>query len=486
MTGQLRSTLTDQLRRPQAIATIIALLAGGGFFATRGGGSKNAASAPTVTVNGEVLREPVTVPGPDPFTPPVESTPTTAAPAIPESTITTIDAQTTTATAVADGQLTTSGPVELALTPGDTPGLYGGTLSNSECDKEKLIGFLEQNSDKAAAWAQVQQIQPAEIRGYISQLTPVVLGADTRVTNHGFRSGKPTARQAVLQTGTSVLVDNFGAPRARCSCGNPLLPPVAQSGSASFTGPSWPKFDPGNLQVVTPAVEPISSFRLRDVTTGAGIDRPVATSGLDDVETAPPPPVAEPRSRPTPTVITPPIVSATDVPATDVPSTDAIAPATIVTRQAAIPEPNAFIQDLGDVRASSDFSPQFASRFAVDGDPTTSWFSAGPTVDGPTSRFRWTYSEDELITFVRVVGNGGNSNLDFRRNFGFESVTIRVLDDSGQVDFEQTVSLPGTPDPDAVVQPGVRGHIIELEFSGSEAIKKDCGGFAELKVGVTR
>ncbi|MGH3907098.1 MAG: DUF6777 domain-containing protein, partial [Pseudonocardiaceae bacterium] len=44
-------------------------------------------------------------------------------------------------------------------------------------------------------------------------------GPDTRVTNHGYRDGKATDRQAVLQAGTAVLVDEKGRPRVKCGCG---------------------------------------------------------------------------------------------------------------------------------------------------------------------------------------------------------------------------------------------------------------------------
>lgn len=39
----------------------------------------------------------------------------------------------------------------------------------------------------------------AQIPGYVSELTPMVLIVDTRVTNHGYRNGAPTTFQAVLQ-----------------------------------------------------------------------------------------------------------------------------------------------------------------------------------------------------------------------------------------------------------------------------------------------
>jgi hypothetical protein len=405
-----------------------------------------------------VLREPVTVPGPDPFTTPVATTPSTIASTTITSTSTSTIAPTTTA-----------GPVVIASTSGGTPGLYGGTRNLAECNKEQLITFLEQNADKARAWAQVQQIDPAQIRDYITKLTPVVLTADTRVTNHGFKNGQPAPRQAVLEQGTAVLVDELGVPRARCYCGNPLAPPVAQAQAATFTGPTWPAFDPGNLQAVTPAPAPIPTLELTDVSTGGGIARPVGSSGEQDVEIPAPPPLPEPRDRTAPTVTEPPTTTST---------------ATATTLPSRIPLPNAFIEREGQVVASSEYSAEYPAALVLDGDPSTSWFSAGSLQDGPTTTFTWTYADDELITHVRIVGNAAHSNPDFRQGYGFGSVTIRVLDDTGRADFEQTVSLDGTPDPDALVQPGVVGRTIELTFSGGEA--PDCGGFAELEVGVTR
>ena len=452
--------------RPQAIIAIVALLAGGGFLATRGGDSKDAAPTPTVQVKGEVLREPVAAPGPDPFTTPVSFSSTTVA---PTSVATTVASSTVSALAP-----TTGGTISIASTSGGTPGLYGGTLNNAECNKEQLISFLEQNPDKAKAWAQIQEIQPNQIREYVGQLTPVLLDADTRVTNHGFVDGAATPRQAVLQKGSAVLVDKFGEPRARCYCGNPLRAPVAQAATTSFTGPSWPAFDPTNLQAVTPSTTPIETFVLKNVTTGQGIARPAGSSGTQDAVAAAPPLLPEPKARPTATI---PATTTTI-------ATTSRAPTTVVTtRVPSIPAPNAFIQKEGALKATST-DPSYPVALATDGNVATSWFSRGSQVDGPTTTFTWTYTKEELITHVKVVGNSANSTVAFRRNFGYAAVTIRVLDDGGNVDFEQTVQLPGTPDPDAFVQPGVRGRSVQLVFSGGEA--PDCGGFAELEVGVTR
>lgn len=115
---------------------------------------------------------------------------------------------------------------------GNGTGLYGGSGDKATCDAGKLISFLDQNADKAKAWAGAIGIEPAEIRQYVEGLISVVLLRNTRVTNHGFRDGKATPRQSTLEAGTAVLIDVTGVPRVRCACGNPLLEPEANGDGA--------------------------------------------------------------------------------------------------------------------------------------------------------------------------------------------------------------------------------------------------------------
>jgi len=89
----------------------------------------------------------------------------------------------------------------------------------------------------------------------------VVLRYDTRVTNHGFANGVATPYQSVLQAGTAVLVDRFGVPRARCYCGNPLLPPIPQS-TPHYTGDTWPRWSPTTIIVVVPPGTPVTILTL--------------------------------------------------------------------------------------------------------------------------------------------------------------------------------------------------------------------------------
>jgi hypothetical protein len=230
---------------------------------------------PTTLQAGEVLLEPVNAPMADPFTPTAgaapEAPPTVSLPEIPLP---------TTTAPLAEGQ------VPLAQVAGREPGLYGGTRDVAACDAQTMIGFLEANPDKAGAWAMAQGISATDIRTYVEGLTPVTLTRDTRVTNHGFRNGQAYAHPSVLQAGHAVLVDRFGVPRAKCSCGNPLLPPEPVSGTTTYVGPQWPGFTVVNVVVVI-ATDPVDEgFVIIDTTTGVLIVRPVgAAPGTPDLGT---------------------------------------------------------------------------------------------------------------------------------------------------------------------------------------------------------
>jgi len=206
---------------------------------------------------------------------------------------------------------------QIAPTNGGEPGLYGGTRDSSVCDARKLVDFLNANADKARAWAGTLGIRAADIQGYVSGLTSVILRADTRVTNHGFENGAATSVQAVLQAGTAVLVDKFGVPRVKCYCGNPLLEPVESP--QKYAGPPWPGFEPNVVQVISPAPVEITVIVVVDVVTGAPFGRPVGTDGAsDESATLPPRSTASSTtttSRP-PATTTTPTAPTTTAPAT--------------------------------------------------------------------------------------------------------------------------------------------------------------------------
>ena len=274
-------------------AVVVAALGIGGFLAF---------SAFTAdTAEASVLLEPIDEPGPDVFTDPVapEAAGSLAdyaehgEPGEPDPDG--VPGFVTVPSRAADIE-----DVSYQVVDADETGLYGGSLDEASCDVEQLAGFLAQDAQKAAAWADVIGIEPADIATYLDGLTPVNLGEDTRVTNHGFADGEPTPREAVLQRGTAVLVDDAGVPRVRCYCGNPLLEP-AVSGSEEYEGAGWSAFDPGNVRLVDAADAPIEEFELFDVRTGSQILRPVGSRGEMDTDPRPEPePEPEPEEEPEP------------------------------------------------------------------------------------------------------------------------------------------------------------------------------------------
>ncbi len=190
-----------------------------------------------------------------------------------------------TGTATGGGSGGDDSTIEVVSQVGSQPGLYGGTQNQSTCDREQLISFLTENQDKARAWAGVQGISVGDIPDFIRSLTPMRLRFDTRVTNHGFRNGRATPYQTVLQAGTAVLVDARGIPRARCACGNPLLEPRATSSAPTFTGTRWTGFSPTNITRIT-VVQNIDIFVVTNITnnvsTSVTFNRPSGTDGGDD------------------------------------------------------------------------------------------------------------------------------------------------------------------------------------------------------------
>ncbi|MDT9696448.1 DUF6777-containing protein [Streptomyces sp. P17] len=204
--------------------------------------------------SGEVFLQPVAAQGPDPFT---DSTATSTATQPPVT-------RTPQSTPTADG-------VRSYL--GSTPGLYGGTERVGSCDVNRQIGYLTADQGKARAFAGAAGISQAGIPDYLRGLAPVVLRADTRVTNHGYRDGRATTYQAVLQAGTAVLVDNRGVPRVRCACGNPIEPPVATQGSPATSGRAWSGYRPAQVIVVTPAPQVITSITIINIVNNTWIER---------------------------------------------------------------------------------------------------------------------------------------------------------------------------------------------------------------------
>ncbi|MFD7551941.1 DUF6777 domain-containing protein [Streptomyces sp. NPDC059578] len=171
---------------------------------------------------------------------------------------------------------------------GAEPGLYGGTRKVGSCDVAKQIEYLGRDSAKNTAFAAVLDVEPSGVPAYLRALTPVQLRLDTRVTNHGYRGGRATAYQAVLEAGTAVLVDDRGVPKVRCACGNPLAEPVALRGNPKQIGDPWPGYRESNVVFVKPAPHPVESFVMYDADSGGWFTRERGDTGSGDRPTQPP------------------------------------------------------------------------------------------------------------------------------------------------------------------------------------------------------
>ena len=135
----------------------------------------------------------------------------------------------------------------------------------------------------------MHDIEVDEIADFIDGLTPVRLRFDTRVTNHGFVDGERHARcSRCCEAGTAVLVDDSGVPRAKCACGNPLLPPSGDGGRfGNEPDDAWDGFDPERVVAVEAGAPRSSAFVLVDVDDGVLFERPVGTDGEADAELPP-------------------------------------------------------------------------------------------------------------------------------------------------------------------------------------------------------
>ncbi|WP_344362224.1 DUF6777 domain-containing protein, partial [Streptomyces gobitricini] len=190
------------------------------------------------------------------------------------------------------------GPVTV---PGSTPGLYGGTPSAPSCDVERQAGLLTADDARAEAFAKAAGIGRAGIASWLRDLTPVVLRADTRVTGHGYRDGSAVPYPAVLQAGTAVLVDQYGAPRVRCGCGGPLRSPGlagsadgadAAAGAAAGRTAPWAGYHPGRVVIVTPTQQVVHSLIIVDLRNNTWLERLTGTGAARDRRPEAPPPYA--------------------------------------------------------------------------------------------------------------------------------------------------------------------------------------------------
>ncbi|MEU0159596.1 DUF6777 domain-containing protein [Streptomyces sp. NPDC006261] len=253
----------------------LAALAAGALLAVAGcdSAADRTAKGTTGTAEAEdVLLQPLAEPGPGPFTK------STARQAPPPSA--------TRSPQGGDGSATRT----VHRVSGAVPGLYGGVRSEASCDVERQARLLTADQDKARAFAEKAGIEAVQIPGYLRSLTPVIVLADTQVTNHGYSAGSTTAFQAVLQAGTAVLVDGRGLPRVRCACGNPLERPVIAKGQVAHRGERWAGFDPARVLAVDPGVQPVGSLVIVNTADNTWIERTVGDGGGRDRRPDDPPP----------------------------------------------------------------------------------------------------------------------------------------------------------------------------------------------------
>ncbi|MEV6808071.1 DUF6777 domain-containing protein [Streptomyces sp. NPDC051132] len=186
-------------------------------------------------------------------------------------------------------------PLRAARTlSGATPGLYAGAPHVAGCDTERQVRHLTADASRAGAFARVAGVGREALPAYLRGLTPVVLAADTRVTNHSYRDHRADDYQAVLQAGTAVLVDDRGVPRVRCACGNPLGPPEPTHGGAAAHGTAWAGYRPNKVVVVSPAPRAVASLTLVDAVTRTWTERRVGPDVRRDRVVPAPPATASP------------------------------------------------------------------------------------------------------------------------------------------------------------------------------------------------
>ncbi|MFE7589671.1 DUF6777 domain-containing protein [Kitasatospora sp. NPDC057512] len=251
--------------------------------------NKQGGKHPAVPTANEVALQAPADPGPDPFTPSVETQGVSApapASAVPTVTPTAVPTVTPTAQHPGGASSRSGSPTALHSVEGSSAGLYAGTMGRPSCDTERLIGMLS-TGDTGRAWASAAGIAQADVPGYLRSLTSAYLRVDTRVTNHNYQSGAVVEYQSALQAGTAVLVDAQGVPRVRCSCGNPLKPPALVS-NARYTGKAWAGFQPSTLIIVVPAARPVTEIILVNVETGGWFSRMTGRVEVVDRPAEPP------------------------------------------------------------------------------------------------------------------------------------------------------------------------------------------------------
>ncbi|HEY2222422.1 DUF6777 domain-containing protein [Actinomycetospora sp.] len=202
---------------------------------------------------------------------------------------------------------------------GDTTGLYAATTP-AACTTADYLTQLQGDPAKLAALGGVFGIGATDVPAFVESLSPVVLRANTSVTDHPYTDGAFTAQPAILASGTAVLVNSYGEPTIKCFNGNPLttgataadavtvVPTTAVITQFSFTsidnsrvvvtpGKPDPKPNPGPNpttpgtpgQPTPPTPDPVLQAKADQAKALAGQARAEATAArqkADDADTA--------------------------------------------------------------------------------------------------------------------------------------------------------------------------------------------------------
>jgi hypothetical protein len=406
-----------------AALLIVAIAAGVGVFVL----TRPAATPPATTANKVVIYEPPDKPGSNPFTPPAtviraSSSPTPSVEASPIASATPSPASSASAS-------------PSSSTPAGTPlpqGTFGGSGSNTVCDREKLLQYLHGDPARLRVWASVRGIDISQVDQYVRALTPATLTKDLRVTNHSFVNGDAQAYQSILPAGTAVLLDANGQVVTRCLCGNPLTGAVPV-GQAVCQGCPTSGYTPP--PILPPAVSPAAAIEPN------------------------PPPVLTPPTATTPT----PSPSASPTPS---PTPSPAAATNLATKATA--------------SASSQFSPAYPPSRAVDGDPTTSWFSSGPNPATGTSTLTIVLAQPSTVTRIEFVGNEHDADANTRTGFGYGRWTIDLIDANNNVLHTVNSVAPATSDQSSDFA-SVAG-VVKVLFTGYQSQASNCGGLGELRV----
>lgn len=170
---------------------------------------------------------------------------------------------------------------------GSNPGVFGGSSIGEVCDVDRLAALLLSTPVVGEAWAAVHGIGRDDIPAFAATLTPVVLLRDTAVSDFGFEGTTIVPRLAVLQRGTSILVDARGAPATRCISGNPLRSAPTIPPEPTLIGEAWTGFSPQAVDLIASGSGAISQFVLVDLDTGLPIVREAGINGSSAVLAGP-------------------------------------------------------------------------------------------------------------------------------------------------------------------------------------------------------